>query len=263
VTLDYVAHIRSNSARFAEVLANLRDPVRVPSCPDWDAGDLLWHLTEVQWFWGSIVVDRLNSPDPAEESSPERPGDHDALLQLFQRASRRLADALESTPPETHVWTWADNDQTAGFIRRRQAHEALIHRVDAELTADLPSVVDRTLATDGVDELLRVMLSDLPEWATFTAEEAVIRIEPVDSDRTWDLVLGRFRGTSPNTGNTYDDPAIELLDDTGTAPTTTISGTAADLDLWLWNRGSEDRLQVDGSVELFERFKAVVAEGIE
>jgi hypothetical protein len=139
----------------------------------------------------------------------------------------------------------------------------LIHRVDAELTAGLPSVLDTALATDGIDELLRVMLSDLPEWAAFTAEEAVIRIQTVDSDRTWDLVLGRFTGTSPNTGNTYDEPAIELLDDTETAPTTTILGTAADLDLWLWNRGSEDRLQVDGSVELFERFKGVVAQGVE
>jgi len=263
VTLDYVAHIRSDSARFAEVLANLRDPVRVPSCPDWDAGDLLWHLTEVQWFWGAIVVDRLDSPDPAEEATPERPGDHDGLLELFERASSRLTDGLDATPPETRLWTWADNDQTAGFIRRRQAHEALIHRVDAELTAGLPSVLDMALATDGVDELLRVMLGDLPEWATFSPEDAVIRIEAVDSGRSWDLVLGRFTGTSPNTGNTYDEPAIELLDDTESGPTTTILGTAADLDLWLWNRGSEDRLQVDGSVELFERFKGVVAQGVE
>jgi len=263
VTLDYVAHLRSNSARFADVLSKLRDPVRVPSCPDWDAGDLLWHLTEVQWFWGSIVVDRLDSPDPAEEGKPERPGDYEDLVQLFAQASNRLADALENTPPQTPLWTWADNDQTAGFVRRRQAHEALIHRIDAELTATLPSVLDRALASDGVDEVLGVMLGDLPDWATFTPDDAVIRVETVDSARRWNVVLGRFTGTSPNSGNTYDEAALEVLADSDATAATTVRGTAADLDLWLWNRGPERRLQVDGSVEVFDRFKAIIAEGVQ
>ena len=45
---------------------------------------------------------------------------------------------------------------------RRQAHEALVHRVDAEQTAGLP-VTDPgvALAADGVDEMLGVMVSGL------------------------------------------------------------------------------------------------------
>ena len=75
---------------------------------------------------------RLDDPDPAEAAKPDRPEDYGALLALFDDASRGLLGALATTPDSTAVWTWAE-DQTVGFIRRRQAHEALIHRLDAEL----------------------------------------------------------------------------------------------------------------------------------
>jgi len=50
--VDYRAHLAEESARFAEVIAEVPPDARVPSCPDWSADDLLWHLAEVQWFWG-------------------------------------------------------------------------------------------------------------------------------------------------------------------------------------------------------------------
>ena len=49
-----------------------------------------------------------------------------------------------------------------GFVRRRQAHEALIHRIDAELTAGRRTPVDPLLGADGVDEALRVMYGGVP-----------------------------------------------------------------------------------------------------
>ena len=52
---------------------------------------------------------------------------------------------------------------------RRQPHEALIHRVDAELAAGAPTGLDEALATDGVDEILTVMIDchDIPVWSRF------------------------------------------------------------------------------------------------
>jgi hypothetical protein len=47
---DYLHHLRADSRRFREVLAACDPAARVPGCPDWDAGDLLWHLAGVQWF---------------------------------------------------------------------------------------------------------------------------------------------------------------------------------------------------------------------
>ena len=50
--LDYLDHLRSDSDRFIDVLRRAPGDAPVPSCPDWDADDLLWHLGGVQWFWG-------------------------------------------------------------------------------------------------------------------------------------------------------------------------------------------------------------------
>ena len=139
----YLAHIEQESSRFIACLADADPAAPVPSCPEWTVDDLIWHLAEVQLFWGAIVRDRLDDPDAAEEGKPSRPEDHAALVALFGDATRQLLDALATTPPETEVWTWAD-DHTVAFVLRRQAHEALIHRMDAELVAgEVPSSTRR------------------------------------------------------------------------------------------------------------------------
>jgi hypothetical protein len=54
--LDYLAHLAHDPHVSVESCCARPDgAVRVPACPDWDADDLLWHLAEVQWFWGTIV----------------------------------------------------------------------------------------------------------------------------------------------------------------------------------------------------------------
>src|SRR5687767_2483922 len=91
-TPDYLAHLRDESARFLSVLraSDLARPV--PSCPGWTGADLLWHLAGVQWFWGSVVRDRLQSPDSLQE--PDRPDSDHGLVQLFEEQSARLLLAL-------------------------------------------------------------------------------------------------------------------------------------------------------------------------
>jgi len=69
---------------------------------------------------------------------------------------------------------------------------------------------------------------------------------PVTAERhgTWSVELGRFQGTSPNTGTSYDEEALRLVGPRQT--TTVVSGTAADLDRWLWGRGTMEPLVTDG-----------------
>ncbi|WP_338039939.1 maleylpyruvate isomerase N-terminal domain-containing protein [Nocardioides caldifontis] len=54
----FLAALERESARFLSVLRDADPDARVPSCPGWEAADPLWHLTGVQWFWGSIVEER-------------------------------------------------------------------------------------------------------------------------------------------------------------------------------------------------------------
>jgi uncharacterized protein (TIGR03083 family) len=263
MTLDYLAHLREDSDRFVSVLHDAPVGGRVPTCPEWSSDDLLWHLGEVQWFWGTIVRDGVT--DPQALGHPDRPADRAGLLAFFDEASKELQGALADVDSGDHRWTWS-TDQTAGFIRRRQAHEALIHRVDAELTAGVDRApMDPELAADGVDEALRVMFGGTPPWGHTDWEPgATLRVRSTDTDHSWLVTLGAFSGTSPD-GRTYEaEPDILVAsEDRGEDAAATVEGSASDLDCWLWGRPTAGHLTRTGEGSVHERFTQIVAQGID
>jgi len=261
--LDYLGHLERESGRFETALLAAPADAPVPSCPAWTASDLLWHLAEVQWFWGEIVRSGARSPD--EYAQPARPADRTALEAFYRVASGGLLAALAAAEPDTPAWTWSD-DQTVGFIRRRQAHEALVHRVDAELTASERTPMDPLLSTDGIDEVLRVMYGGCPAWATFVADpDRTLRITTTDTGRSWLVTLGRFRGTRPSDGKAYDEPTLHIADDRSAAGSVaaTWRGTAADVDCVLWNRPPFEAVERTGDMATLDAFAAVLAEGVQ
>jgi uncharacterized protein (TIGR03083 family) len=259
--VPFLDHLRAESARFLEVLRDADPAVRVPSCPDWDADDLLWHLGEVQWFWASVVEGRLQSPDGIV--GLDRPADHAALVAFFEEQSARLPAALGEADPAEEVYMWAE-DKTVGYIRRRQAHEALIHRLDAELTAGEVTPLDPGLASDGVHEALDVMLGGCPPWGTFTATGPQVEVDVTDTGLSVPVALGRFTGTDPDTGTAYDEEDISVrAADPRREPAVRVAGTADDLDAWLWHRRNGAALTVEGDPGVHDRFLAVLAQPID
>lgn len=136
----YLDHIRSESARFRAALAACDPDAPVPSCPEWTAAD---------------------------------------LLSCFEATNAEFVAALASADPAEAAWSWAA-EQTVGFTFRRQAHEAPVHRLDAELAVGALTPLDPALAADGVDEALDAWL-----WRR-GGDEAVT----VSGDRS---VYDRFR----------------------------------------------------------------------
>lgn len=261
----YLSCLARESRRFAEVLTGVDPSVPVPTCPDWSAADLVWHLAEVQWFWGSIAGRRVTDADAIdalEADKPPRPAAYHDLLALSDSARERLSAAVADGPDDTPLWSWAA-EQTLRFTRRRQAHEALIHRVDAELSAGLPvESLDPALAADGIDEVLTIMWAELPAWGSFDPAEEVIRIETTDTGHSWTVQLGRMTGTSTNTGKTYDEPSVELVEPGGREPDARVRGTASDLDQWLWNRANTG-IDGSGSEPALDGLAALIAEGVQ
>ena len=258
---DYLQHLQSDSSRFLERLRGCDPRLPVPSCPDWVAGDLLWHLGEVQWFWGSVVADRLQSVDDLE--APPRPDTHAGLVEFFAKQSERLHDALSTADPADAVYMWAA-DKTVGYIARRQAHEALIHRLDAELTVGDVTPLDTGLAADGVDEALSVMFGGCPPWGTFTPSGIQVEVVTTDAHLVVPVALGRFTGTDPVTGTSYDEDDISVRSADPTAsPAATVTGTAEDLDAWLWHRRDGSALKVEGDQAAFERLVTVLAQPLD
>jgi uncharacterized protein (TIGR03083 family) len=259
---DYLDHLADDSARFAAVLRRTPYQTAVPSCPGWTAADLFFHLAEVQAFWARIVGRRLTSDEEVEKLETERPSSDDDLPGLFAEWTQALQEALRATPPDTPVWTWA-SEQTAGFGYRRQAHEALIHRLDAELTAGERTPLDPRLAADGVDEVLGVVYGEPPSWGSFTPDPGhVVRFTATDTGDVWSVTIGRFVGREP--GEDGAEQAMACLDwmTEEVVPTAEVSGTAADLDCWLWRRPPVGPVTQTGSEETLARLAEVMADGV-
>lgn len=257
MAIDFVAHLRSESARFREVLAAADPAARVPTCPDWDAADLLWHLAEVQHFWGVIVRDKLDDPGSTEE--PERPEGYAELLERFDEYSAMLVEGLDGSADDIPVWTWFEADKSVGFVRRRQAHEALIHRIDAELATGEVTHVDSALAADGALEVLEWIYANVPGWATYDLDGPLGRVVVSDTGDAWFVHLGHWSGESPNSGKTYAAmPALSIVE--SGEPAFEVRGPAVDLDCWLWNRPTRAEVVMDGDVDAF---RAMIRSGVQ
>jgi uncharacterized protein (TIGR03083 family) len=252
----YLRHLQAESSRFREVLADCDLDAPVPSCPEWTAADLLWHLGggEVQNFWAWIVAHRPAGHEGYPE--PSRPDSAAGLFEAFDSATAALTAALGSADPADHAWTWG-TEQTVGFIARRQAHEALIHRVDAELAAGTSSDLDPALAADGVEECLAVMYGGCPPWGTFTPGNGLLRFDIADAGESLWVRLGRFTGTDPE-GATHDEDDLNVVDEPGRDPDVVVTGPAGPMDAWLWHRGDDAAITVAGDRAVYDRFAALV-----
>jgi len=231
--------IRADSARLAEVARTGTDAL-VPSCPDWTVADLVEHLAVV--YLHKVEAIRTNArphPWPPDVSGRDP-------LELYGEATAALLAELEDHSPFDPAWTFRPDDQTCGFWFRRMAHETAVHRVDAELAHDVVTPVDDQLATDGVDEVLRIMLCD-PWWNDHDADEpvdAVVRI--TTGGRSWTVTVPAGMPTVAE--GTEGEVAVEIF------------GEPDDVYLWLWGRRSVEAVQAAGDDDVVRRFRRRLAE---
>ncbi|MBF4769839.1 maleylpyruvate isomerase N-terminal domain-containing protein [Nocardioides agariphilus] len=256
---QYLSAIESESIRFREVLADAQPGAPVPTCPAWTAFDLLHHLAETQGHWAWVVANRPK--DPTDRPEAPRAASYAEALTAFDEASAALVAALREADPADPAWTWSD-DQSVGFILRRQAHEALIHRLDAELTSlghftDL----DAALAADGVDEVLDVMYGGCPEWGEFFPLPHYIRVELTDTGEDVWVQLGRFHGTDPD-GIEHEEDDIHVVADPGIEADAVISSPAGVMDARLWRRGDGDAIHLAGDLGIVDHFRRVIHQPI-
>lgn len=135
----------------------------VPTCPGWTLDHLLDHLGRVYAMVATVLGDD-GGKAPDRQLIPRRPEGQDPLDWMRERLDLVLP-ALGEVPGEALRWNFVGGPQSpVSFWWRRQAHETLIHRVDAELAARAEvGAVAPEVAADGVAEHLLVCgLSEAP-----------------------------------------------------------------------------------------------------
>lgn len=252
--------IHREADRLAHVLHGADPSAPVPTCPGWDAADLLWHLTEVHDMWAHVLGDDLCTNEQVEAfeaGRAPRPASVPEMLALRQDATDRLCWFLASLPDDAVRWTWFDADQSVGFTRRMQVCEATMHRVDAELAAGVPrSRIGLDVAGALVDQCVDVMWGWIPEGAT-RVPGAVVELHAADTDERWLVQLGRWQTIGAETGRRYDEP-FAVRAPAGAEPVASVVAPVVDLALWAWRRGGAvlstgDAATLAAFTELVER----------
>ena len=149
--MDWIPLLEQATGRFADAAASGDLDAPVPTCPDWALADLVQHLGETH-LWAAHAVEH-GTPDGDEEFT----GSPDGLVDWYRGTARRLLAVLAATEPDAPAWTFG-TEKVAGFWRRRQVHETLVHEYDALAAAGREHTwsVEPALAWDGVDEVATV-----------------------------------------------------------------------------------------------------------
>jgi uncharacterized protein (TIGR03083 family) len=250
--MDRIAIIRTEAQRLADVLTTTAPDVPCPTCPEWSASDLLWHLTEVHYFWAGVLSRNAHTEadiGAVEQSKPARPTGMADLLALRETATAALLEQLDRLDDAEPRWSWWPSDQTVGFTRRMQTYEATMHRVDAELAAGLPvGPIGADVAAGAVDHAVDVMWGWPPDAAGYEAR-AVVEFVASDAGQRWLVEVGTASG---------NPRAVRA---TAGKPTATVTAPVVDLALWAWTRGGS--VDIAGDATSVEALDAVVTNGMQ
>jgi len=151
--MDHLEHCEALEAevrRFAVTQAGTADDLAIPSCPGWTLLDLASHLGTLHRWAEHLVRVRAVQRIPGSEMDLHR---GPVTSTWLEEGGLKLVATLRDADPEEPMWAWGA-DQHVGFWSRRQLHETLLHRIDAELAIGRHSEADARIAVDGIDEFL-------------------------------------------------------------------------------------------------------------
>jgi uncharacterized protein (TIGR03083 family) len=210
----------------------------VPWVPEWTARDLVGHLGTVH-RWATAILNAGHTRPPAPEATQTPP--QDGLLDWYAAGLDQLVSTLRTTPPETPAWHMSPvAPKVAASWARRQAHELVVHRMDLEATAGMPRApIDPSLADDGVDEVLTVVV---PRWAhrePHVAARASCAVTATDTGRTWSVRVHRGAVTARTELSGEED--------------THLRGLSTELLLRLWGRPAAVTVSGDPAAEALLR----------
>ncbi len=239
---DYIERIASEGELFAAAAEQGDLKVDIVPCPGWDMRELVRHLGMIHlWAAGNVAypkddwLDVDDLPDLAghwPELAAAWPDDAN-LVSWYRETLANLLSVLNSAPADLECFTFLPAPTPLTMWARRQASELAIHRFDAQASRGTTSHFDPPFAADMLDELLSGFAPRHRKLAV--DEERSLQIHADDVDEHWLLTMGpQGIGTSRQIGN------ADL----------TVTGTASELYLSMWNRTPDSSVELAGDTEV-------------
>jgi uncharacterized protein (TIGR03083 family) len=188
---QFFAEISDSAARLADVVRTHDPDLPVPTCPAWTLRQLATHLGRVHRWAAEIVSTRSAEYIPFDSVPDGRypAGAADRAAWLTAGADRVIAAVAGAG--DAPVWAFG-RLAPATFWARRQSHETMVHRADAELAIGGDVVLDAGLAADGIDEWLTMVTRSRRQGDGSAAlpPGAALRVQVRGSGRSWRVANG-------------------------------------------------------------------------
>jgi uncharacterized protein (TIGR03083 family) len=227
-TAAHIAHLRREGAGLAAAAAQSDLDGPIPACPGWTVRAAVRHTGRIHRWARSHITDRRDTPADVRETAGVMPSDAE-LVAWYQGCLQALATTLETASPDDRFWHFGPAPSPLAFWARRQALETTVHRTDVESASGRITPVEAALASDGIDETFEVFV--LPRNRLRSATPMTLHLHASDAGLDWLATIG--------------GDGVSLRRMPGAADCS-VSGTASDLYLFLWNRLQRDALEVCG-----------------
>lgn len=198
----------------------------VPSCPGWSFTDLVAHVGSYHRWVADLLRDTSQEPHAPYSLRPDA---GETLAEWYEDSLELLLKAIDTTDPDTPMWTVTIN-QTAGAWPRRQAHDLTLHRWDAQHTRGHAQPIQAEHAIDFVDELFTAALPYILPFLGREAPETSLALRSPDGTYS-----RRVDGSTGRPQLSHDPTPADA----------TLTGTPSDLLLALWRRDNAATLTGD------------------
>jgi uncharacterized protein (TIGR03083 family) len=178
--------IGRHAGAFADAVLAADLDATVPACPDWSVRDLAAHLGGVHRWATDHVAERRQKLVRRGPTDPPAPTDPEAIAAWVREGGAALVAALRDTDPDTPVGGFG-RSVTVGWWARRQCHETLVHRGDAEIAAGRAPFadVDPEVASDAVDEHLEMIMLASTKRTALHGRGETLHLHVTDAPGEW------------------------------------------------------------------------------
>jgi len=234
----YLAVLATEATTLAAAAEEAGLGANVPTCPGWSVADLVLHLGEVhRWATATVASNATKLSDVPTDYLGAVPEAADAI-HWFRDGATKLCDTLAAADPSIDYAVFLHDPMTPHllFWARRQTMETSMHRVDAESAGRPVHRLRPRRRRRRIDEFLTGFL---PRSRTTLHTETPrnLQIAPDYSDRRWTVSIG---------------PELPVTTRQASAADCTITGSASDIYLALWNRTSVDSLCITGDRSMID-----------